>query len=125
MTDDEIRDVFVELRRIGVDLGQPPGLAIGTGFREGELLPWLRALPSNLGHAAFAERLSEYVAAAAPNGYMGEPTHEHRDYPTIEQLNAGIDVLIAEWDPLGARLGDLSRDDVSISAYNSLGVITG
>ena len=55
MTDDEIRDIFVELRRVGVDLGRPPGLALGTSFREGELLAWLRRLPDDLGHDAFVE----------------------------------------------------------------------
>jgi hypothetical protein len=123
MTDDEIRDVFAELRRIGVDLGQPPGLAIGTGFRDGELLAWLRHLPDNFGHDAFAERLREHVVAAAPNASAPSPKHEHRLWPTVEQLNAGIDVLIAEWDPLSARLGDLSREDVSTHAFNALGAI--
>jgi hypothetical protein len=124
MTDDEIRAVFTELRRAGVDFGRPPGLAIGTGFRDGELLPWLRSLPDDLGHEALTERLNEYVTNAAPNVSAASGTlHEHRLCPTIEQLHAGIDVLINEWDPLGARLGALTHDDVSITAYNALGGI--
>jgi hypothetical protein len=124
MTDEEIRDVFVELRRIDVDLEQPPGLAIGTGFRTGELAPWLRSLPDNLGHELFAEKLREYVSNAAPNDVPVDGTrHEHRLCPTLEQLHAGIEVLINEWDPIGARLGALARHDVSIHAYNALGGI--
>ena len=129
MTDDEIRTVFAELQRVGVDLGRPPGLALGTGFRDGEFLAWLRALPDALGHDEFVARLSDHVSAAQPNAGAlparadGQP---HRMWPTVEQLHAGIDVLAREWDPLGARLGELTVDDVSDHAYNALiGALSG
>ena len=89
MTDDEIREVFAELQRVGVDLGRPPGLALGTGFRDVEFLAWLRALPDALGHDEFVARLSEQVSAAQPNAVAlparpdGQP---HRMWPTVEQL---------------------------------------
>ena len=50
--------MFAELRRVGVDLGRPPGLALSTGFRDGEFLAWLRELPDALGHDPFVERLA-------------------------------------------------------------------
>ena len=91
MTDDEIRDVFAELHRVGVDLAQPPGLALGTGFGDGEFLAWLRALPDALGHDAFVARLAAHVSAAQPN-VAGLPTRPHgrprRLWPTVEQLHA-------------------------------------
>lgn len=125
MTEHEIRDVFAELHRVGVDLAQPPGLALGTGFRDGEFLTWLRALPDGLGHGEFATRLRQHVDAAQPNAGEGLPSRAdgrpHRAWPTIEQLRAGIDVLVREWDPLGARLGDLASDDVAHVAQNALG----
>jgi hypothetical protein len=127
MTDDEIREVFAEFHRIGVDLGKPPGLAIGTGFRDGELLAWLRSLPDGFGHDAFAARLASYVNDAQPNAADQLPRRAdaapHRFWPTVEQLNGAIDVLVAEWDPLGARLGTLPREAVMHHAQNVLGAI--
>ena len=123
MTDDEIRDIFAELRRVGADLGRPPGLALGTGFRDGELLAWLRGLPDDLGHERFVEDLNAFITAATPNVVLddGEPVRSPRRYsPTIEQVHAASDILIREWDPLGARLGELTRDDVAIPAYNAV-----
>lgn len=126
LPDDAIREIFAELRRVGVDLGQPPGLALGTGFREGELLAWLRGLPDGLGHAAFAEELTAFITAATPNVLLddGEPVPSPRRYsPTVEQVHAACDILMLEWDPLGARLGDLTRDDVAMPAYNAVNAI--
>ena len=124
LPDDEIRDIFAELRRVGVDLGRPPGLALGTGFREGEFLAWLRGLPDGLGHDAFVERLNAFITGATPNVVLledGEPVPSPRRYsPTVEQVHAAIDILIREWDPLGARLGELTREDVAIPAYNAV-----
>ena len=124
MTDDEIRDIFAELRRVGVDLGRPPGLALGTGFREGEFLAWLRGLPDGLGHDTFVERLNAFITAATPNVVLledGDPVPSPRRYsPTVEQVHAAVNILIREWDPLGARLGELTRDDVAIPAYNAV-----
>lgn len=129
MTDDEIRDVFAELGRVGVDLGQPPGLALGTGFRDGEFLSWLRSLPDDLGHDAFVERLTSHVKAAQPNasaslprGAAGQP---HRFWPTPEQIHGAIDVLMREWDPLGARLGALSGENVTHHAFNAVRSVLG
>ena len=126
MTDDEIRDIFAELRRVGVDLGRPPGLALGTGFREGELLAWLRGLPDGLGHERFVEGLNAFITAATPNVVAddGEPVPPPRRYaPTIEQVHDACDILSREWDPLGARLGELTRDDVAVPAYNAVNAI--
>lgn len=129
MTDEEIRTIFEELRRIGADPGRPPGLALGTGFGPGELIPWLRALPDNVGHDAFAERLKTHVESAAPiatpppaedsrpNGT--EPTFSF-SHPTLEQLEAATDVLVREWDPLGARLGELPREVAAQTAFDAL-----
>lgn len=134
MTDEEIRAIFDELRRVGADLGRPPGLALGTGFGPGEFVAWLRALPEDLGHDAFADRLRARVAAAAPlastgasqDGDSGAPTPpdafgERRSWPTRKQLELGIDILVHEWDPLGARLGALTREDLDQHAFNLLG----
>ena len=128
MTDADIRDVFAELHRIGVDLGKPPGLAIGTGFREGELLPWLRALPDSLGHDEFVALLTAHVNAAEPN-VAEMPTRSngrpHRLWPTVEQLHAAADMLAREWDPLGARLGEVARDDLSEHVSTALQIALG
>jgi hypothetical protein len=125
MTDDEIRAVFAELRRIGVDLERPPGLALGTGFRGGEFPIWLQALPDALGHDAFVERLNAHVAEAAPLPATADSASTAPDHSlafftcvTLEQLEAAIDVLVEEWDPLGARLGVLSREDVNQHAFD-------
>ena len=129
MTDDEIRTVFAELRRIGVDLGRPPGLALGTGFRDGEFAPWLRTLPDNLGHDVFVDTLNAYIAAAAPNAAMTDtPPNDlaaspRRFWPTAEQVGAVTAVLIREWDPLGARLGNLLPEDVGATAFNAANTI--
>jgi hypothetical protein len=124
MTDDEIRDIFIELRHIGADVGQPPGLALGTGFRDGEFLEWLRSLPEGLGHEEFVARLGDRVNEAEPNVELpppiGDSGRPHREWPTIEQMHAGMDVLIREWDPLGARLGELGTEEVAHHAYNGL-----
>src|SRR5687767_1543437 len=129
MTDEEIRTIFEELRRIGADPGRPPGLALGTGFGPGEFIQWLGVLPDNLGHDAFAERLKTHIESAAPiaastaaedsrpNGT--EPTFSF-SHPTLEQLEAATDVLAQEWDPLGARLGELPRDVVADTAFEAL-----
>ena len=124
MTDDEVREVFAELQRLGIDLSRPPGLALGTGFRDGGFLAWLRTLPDRLGHDRFVELLNEQIDNALPNA-LPDPTDDSpaeplRLWPTIEQLNAGIDILMAEWDPLGARLGTLTSEAVSDPAYDAL-----
>jgi hypothetical protein len=116
MTDEDLRIVFAELNRIGVDLEKPPGLAIGTGFRGRELIDWLGTLPDRMGHYAFAEQLRIRVSDAEPNAIelpAGPDGQAHREYPTVEQLRAASNVLRREWDPLGARLGELTRDDVA------------
>jgi len=134
MTDDEIRAIFDELRRVGADLGRPPGLALGTGFGPGEFLSWLRSLPEALGHDAFAKRLSDHVAAAAPlpqtpgsqtpsKRFDEDDFLERRSWPTREQLELGVNVLINEWDPLGARLGTLTPEDVDHYALDVVGGI--
>ena len=124
MTDEEIRDIFGELRRIGVNMEQPPGLAIGGGFRDGDFLAWLRELPDGLGHEEFVQSLNRRMDAALPNVVPApDPSNgpaPRRYCPTLEQLEAGVEVLLHEWDPLGARLGDLSRDDVAMLAFNAL-----
>src|SRR5687767_646158 len=101
MTDEEIRDVFAELHRVGADLGRPPGLALGTGFRDGEFLTWLRSLPEELGHDAFVARLNEKVSALQPNAAVALPAsidgRPYRMWPTVEQMNAGIEILVREW----------------------------
>ena len=129
MTDDEIRDVFAELRRLDVDLGRPPGLALGTGFRDGEFRSWLQSLPDAVGHDAFLARLDEHITAAEPNAGSSLPRRPdgspHRRWPTVEQMHAAIDVLLREWDPLGARLGDLARGDVMHHAYAMLQRVLG
>jgi hypothetical protein len=127
MTEDDIRAVFGELRRLGVDLGAPPGLALGTGFRNGQFLTWLRSLPDGLGHGEFVRAVDAQVTAAQPNAWALVPHRRdggpHREWPTVEQLRAAIDVLCREWDPLGARLGDLTTEDVMPIATNALGYV--
>lgn len=134
MTDEEIRAIFDELRRVGADLGRPPGLALGTGFGPGEFLSWLRSLPEALGHDAFAKRLSDHIAAAAPlpetpgsqiasKHFEEDDFLERRSWPSREQLELGVTVLINEWDPLGARLGTLTPEDVDHYALDVLGGI--
>jgi hypothetical protein len=125
MTDQEIRAVFDELRRIGVDLERPPGLALGTGFRGGEFLTWLRALPDALGHELFVDLLNAHVVTAAPlPGPAESAKTASGELPpfltcaTLDQLEAAIDVLVEEWDPLGARLGELSRESVDQHAFD-------
>jgi hypothetical protein len=132
MTDEEIRDIFVELRRVGVDLERPPGLALGTGFREGEFSAWLRTLPDALGHDAFVERLDGHLMAAAPppprpTSQTAETARTPSDLEcaTLEQLEAAIHVLTEEWDPLCARLGKLSSEDVEQFAFDIMNAILG
>ncbi len=132
MTDEEIRTIFDELRRIGADPGRPPGLALGTGFGLGEFIQWLRTLPDNVGHDAFAERLKTHIESAAP--IAARPTAEDFrsngaeppsffSHPTLAPLEAATDGLAQEWDPLGARLGELPRDVVADAAFKALSSI--
>jgi hypothetical protein len=131
MTEQEIRAVFDELRRIGVDFERPPGLALGTGFRPGEFLTWLRALPDALGHDPFVDLLKAHVETAAPLPAAEKAARtaststlaSFLECATREQLEAAIDVLVDEWDPLGARLGDLSRADVAQTAFDIVNAI--
>ena len=132
MTDDEIREIFVELKRIGVHLERPPGLALGTGFRDGEFLAWLRTLPTELGHDAFVDQLNAHVDAAAPvtPSATSQPVETARApsffaCATLEQLEAAIDILTQEWDPLGARIGQPSREDVGEHAFGLMNTILG
>ena len=135
MTDEEIRAIFDELRRVGADLGRPPGLALGTGFGPGEFLSWLRSLPDALGHETFAERLRDHVAAAAPlpnrppANASPKPPREpdellNRDWcPSVKQIELAAAILANEWDPLGARLGTLTPEDVDSTAFEIVGGI--
>jgi hypothetical protein len=43
----------------------------------------------------------------------------------VEQLHAAADILAREWDPLGARLGDLSRDDLTEHVSAALQIALG
>ena len=64
-----------------------------------------------------------------PPGFAGHPPgstgsldiETTRFWPTREQLEAGIDILVQEWDPLGARLGELTREAVEQHAFDILG----
>jgi hypothetical protein len=128
MTDDELRAVFEELNRLGADLSQPPGLALGTGFGDAAtFVAWLRTLPDDVGHAEFATRFKAYVMEAEPNAGARLPRKAdggpHRFWPTVEQMHAAIDVLVREWDPLSSRLGELTREDLAYHAYNALGAV--
>jgi hypothetical protein len=134
MTDEEIRTIFEELRRIGADPGRPPGLALGTGFGPGEFIQWLRALPDNVGHDAFAERLKTHIESAAPiaartGAEASRPNGTEPPFffshPTLAQLEAATDVLAREWDPLGARRGELPNDVVADTAFEALNGIIG
>ena len=49
-----------ELRRIGVD-NQRLGALAAQGITADALLRWLRWLPTDLGHAAFIERLERWA----------------------------------------------------------------
>jgi hypothetical protein len=133
MTDEEIRAIFDELRRVGADLGRPPGLALGTGFGPGEFLSWLRSLPEALGHDAFAKRLSDHVAAAAPlpnrpaanaapkSSREPDDVLDRDAWPSVKQIELAAAILSSEWDPLGARLGTLTPEDVDYTAFEIVG----
>jgi hypothetical protein len=55
-----------------------------------------------------------------------EPAHPSSfECATLEQLEAAIDVLTKEWDPLGARLGKLSREDLEQFAFDIVNTILG
>ena len=127
MTEDDTRAVFAELRRLDIDLAAPPGRALGTGFRDGEFLKWLRSLPDHLRHDEFVRRLGAEVTAAQPNAWTLVPHRgdggPYREWATVEQLRAAIDILRREWDPLGARLGDLATEDVMPIAATGLGYV--
>ena len=124
MTDQEVREIFAELRRVGYDVSLPPGLAVGTGFAAGELVAWLRTQADAAGHDAIVAAMNANTAAASSvpdsvRARSGAP-FSGRMYPTHEQLAGAVRVLIDEWDPLGARLGALSNDDVSEHAFQLL-----
>ena len=128
MTERDTAAILLELRRIGVDVASLPDRLVATGFRSQSLLEWLRELPSELGsdelirlldaRAAFALAASEHAGATSPLLPDFDESLGRQWWPTAEMLEAAIDVLANEWDPIGVRLGSVPREDIGEYAFH-------
>lgn len=127
MTERDTAAILLELRRIGVDVADLPDALAATGFRSASLLEFLRELPSELGtdellrlldeRAAFALATSECAGATALLLPEFDESLPRQWWPTAEMLEAAIDVLVNEWDPIGVRLGSIPREDFGEYAF--------
>ena len=127
MTERDTAAILLELRRIGVDVDSLPDALAATGFRSRSLLEWLRQLPSESGtdellrlleaRAAFALAASERAGSETPLLPEFDESLPRQWWPTAEMLEAAIDVLVHEWDPIGTRLGSVPREDFGEYAF--------
>lgn len=135
MSERDTAAILLELRRIGVDVANLPEALAATGFRSRSLLAWLRELPSDLGsdglirllddRAAFALSVSEH--AASETGLLPEldASLPQQWWPTAEMLEAAVDLLVNEWDPIGVRLGSIPREDFGEYAFHFVAQLLG
>jgi hypothetical protein len=127
VTERDTAAILLELRRIGVDIANLPDTLVATGFRAQSLLEWLRQLPSELGtdellrlldeRAAFALAASEHAGSTWPLLPELDETLGRQWWPTAEMLEAAIEILVNEWDPIGIRLGSVPREDFGEYAF--------
>jgi len=128
VTERDTAAILLELRRIGVDVANLPDALVATGFRSQSLLEWLRRLPSELGtdellrlldeRAVFALAASEHAGSASPLLPEFDALLPRQWWPTAEMLEAAIDVLVNEWDPIGVRLGSVPSEDFGEYAFH-------
>ena len=126
MTEPAAADVFAELSRIGLDpdtIGTP---LIVTGFTRRSLVDWLRHIPTGVGveelHRRLTAHAQESLARAEAAGASVESDSERVDsspsggqvywWPTTVVLDAGIQVMAEEWDPIGVRIGSVPPEDL-------------
>ena len=126
--------VFAELQRIGFDADLVGGAPIATGFTRRSLLDWLRRIPSGAGSTELQHRLDEHaretLAIAERAGAGAEHDADRVDpapnlaqvrwWPTTLMLDAGIDLLAEEWDPVGVRLDTVPPEDLGEYTFHLL-----
>lgn len=128
VTERDTAAILLELQRIGVTVASLPDALAATGFRSHSLLAWLRELPSELGtdellrlldeRASFALATSEHAGSATPLLPELDESLPRQWWPTAEMLEAAIDILVNEWDPIGIRLGSVPHEDFGEYAFH-------
>jgi hypothetical protein len=126
MTEPQIAAVFAEFRRIGLDPDSISAPLIVTGFTRRSLIEWLRQIPTGVGAQELDRRLAVHArealvradAAGASAEYDPErvdPTPNDgqiRWWPATLVLDAGIQVMAEEWDPIGVKIGSVLPEDL-------------
>lgn len=134
-TDDHIAAVFAELGRIGVEPDTVGAPLVATGFTRRSLLEWLQRIPSGVGAHDLATRLGDHARRAlelserdgigveddTTTATAGDRESGERWWPSTLMLDAGIEVLAEEWDPVGLRLGSLPAADLGEYAFHLFG----
>ena len=131
MTEERTAAILLELGRIGVDFSSLPAPLVGTGLRASEMLEWLRGIPTGVGTHEFCRQLDEHARVHAHRPlevrWRREPprapyrTPRERWWPTQSLLDAGVDLLIEEWDPFGVRLAGTDREAIAHFAFHFFG----
>jgi hypothetical protein len=126
MTEPQIAAVFAEFRRIGLDPDAISAPLIVTGFTRRSLIEWLQRIPTGVGAPELEQRLAVHAreslvsadAAGASAEYDPEradptPSDGHvRWWPASLVLDAGIQVMAEEWDPIGVKIGSVLPEDL-------------
>jgi hypothetical protein len=130
VTERDTAAILLELRRVGVDVANVPDALAATGFRAPTLLAWLGDVPTESGtdellrllndHATFALATSEHAIDSKRVLPEFDESLPRQWWPTAEMLQAAIDVLVNEWDPVGIRLGSVPAEDFGEYAFNFL-----
>jgi len=126
MTDPHAAAVFAEFSRIGLvpdTIGAP---LIATGFTRRSLIDWLQRIPTGVGADDLRRRLAlhaqEALARAEAAGASAEDDPQRVDptpaegevqwWPTTLVLDAGIQVMAEEWDPIGVWIDSVPPEDL-------------
>lgn len=126
MTEPHTAAVFAEFSRIGLESDTIDVPLIATGFTRRSLIDWLERIPTGIGAEELHHRLTahaqESLAQAAAAGASAEDDPERADstpsggqvywWPTTVVLDAGIQVMAEEWDPIGVRMSSVPAEDL-------------
>jgi hypothetical protein len=95
------------------------------------MLEWLRAIPTGVGAQELCRRLDDHARTHAYRPlevkWRSEPprapyrTPRERWWPTQSLLDAGVDLLMEEWDPFGVRLAGTDREAIANFAFHFFG----
>ena len=122
--------ILLELRRIGVNFDALSEPLVGTGLRASELVRVAPRIPDDAGADELLRRLEEQARVTRPpveyrwRRERPWPTslgRRERWWPTQALLDAGVDLLLEEWDPFGIRLAGADREAIAMFTFHFFG----